>query len=172
MARRTSRVRFVRPAKSTKIWFGAGVALVTLTTGTAQLLTSLSASALLLRPFTIIRTRLSLTFRSDQIAGSESPTGAYSRIVAKDQAVAAGIASLPSPLTEPDADWFVYQGMSDVVTFATAAGYEGHQGVRYEIDSKAMRKVGINEDIISIFELRTAGGALLNVEGRTLIQLH
>jgi len=172
MARRHSGIRFVRPAKSTKIWVGNGLTLVTLVTGTAQLISVFNADLLALRPFTILRSRIELMFRSDQIAGSESPTGAYGKIVVKDQAIAAGIASLPSPITEPEAEWFIYQPLTDVVTFADATGYHGTQGVRYVVDSKAMRKIGINEQSVGITELRTAGGALLNVEGRTLVQVH
>ncbi len=170
MARRSS--RFVRPSPRTKIWLGAGIAQATLTTNTATLIGILNAGALALRPFTILRTRLVIQLRSDQQAAAENPTGAYGEIVVKESATTAGIGSLPTPLTEPDADFHVYQGMTSSFTFITAAGFESNAGRQYTIDSKAMRKVGPQDDIATVFEMRNVGGGIMNVEGRILIQLH
>jgi len=40
------------------------------------------------------------------------------------------------------------------------------------IDSKAMRKVGPNQDIAGMFSSESNAGALLTIQGRLLIQLH
>ena len=169
---RARRTRFVRPAPKTKIWIGAGTASITLTSGAEKLMTVLNAAALALRPFTILRTRLDILFQSDQLTASEEPAGAYGRIVVTDQASGVGITALSAPIAEPDADWFVFQGMSTDFSFITAAGFDGGGGYHLTVDSKAMRKVGPNQDLVSVFELRGQGGANINVVGRTLVQLH
>ena len=55
--------------------------------------------------------------------------------------------------------------------FSTAASAVETTG-GYVIDSKAMRKVGIDDDAVSLFSMRPAVGAFLQIEGRQLIQLH
>ncbi len=172
MARSRGRIRFTRPPAKTKIWIGNNVAVVTLTSGAQQLIASLNAAALLLRPFTILRTRIDLLFRSDQAATDEAPSGGFSMIVVKETAAAVGVSALPGPLAEIDADHFVYQGMTTAVLSATSVGVTAPVGTRYMIDSKAMRKVGPQDDVAIQGELRSVGGAFLNMEGRMLLQLH
>ncbi len=164
--------RFVRPSPRTKIWIGQGVALTTLGTGASTLIAVFNAAALALRPFTILRTRVSCNFRSDQTATTEDITGAFGMIVVKESAATIGITAVPTPLTEVDADFFVYQGMTAPFTSLTSVGFQDGVGVRYDIDSKAMRKVGTNDDVAVVMELRSTGGAEINIEGRQLIQLH
>ena len=165
--------RFVRPAPKTKIWIGAGFSRATLTTNVNHLLAFLNAGGLALRPFTILRTRLVINFRTDQQAASEAPTGAYGEIVVKETASTIGVTALPGPLTEVNSDWFIYQGVTAPFLFGDATGSSwSNGGAQYIIDSKAMRKVGPDEDVVSMIEMRATGGAFLNVEGRTLIQLH
>ena len=172
MARRSTRGRFVRPAPKTKIWVGAGIAQFAVATNGKTLITSLNAGALALRPFTILRTRLLVTLDSDQIVASENPTGAYGEIVVKEIATGIGVTAVPGPLTDPDADWYIYQGMTARLRFVTAAGFESNSGAHWEIDSKAMRKVGPTDDVAVCFEMRNVGGGTMNLEGRQLIQLH
>ena len=171
MARRRSRT-FVRPPKSTLLWLGTGGSVATLVSNSNNFLFTLNAAALLLRPFTIIRSRFTLLFDSDQLAVSENPTGQLGKIVVQEEASAAGVASLPAPIADSDADWFVHQGLSMSFLFASSVGVFGDAGNKYVVDSKAMRKVGTNEQVVTLVELRNAGGALLNLEGRTLIKLH
>ncbi len=66
----------------------------------------------------------------------------------------------------------MYQGLSSVVEFKTAVGFQTGDFHRYEIDSKAMRKVGINEDINQVGHLRAAVAGEIILEGRMLIKLH
>ncbi len=171
MARRF-RERVIRPAPRTKIWVGQRLSVIQPAGGAATLLGVMNAAFLLLRPFTILRTRLEINFRSDQTAAGETPNAAYGHIVVKETATTIGITAVPTPQTEEDADWFIYQGMICSVVSLTSVGYDGNQGVRYSIDSKAMRKVGPQDDVASVIELDAAAGALINVEGRQLIQLH
>ena len=75
MARRVSRARFIRPAPRTKMWIGDNVGTTVLTAATNTLVAGLNAAALLLRPFTILRTRIVIQYRSDQQAVTELPFG-------------------------------------------------------------------------------------------------
>ena len=121
MARRAT--RFVRPRKSTKVWLGAGIAATSLSASTAILFSSLTSGALALRPFTILRTRLILSVTSDQLSASEFAQGAYTHQVVTDSAVAAGIASIPTPLSETEADYYVYQPWISNFLLATGVGF-------------------------------------------------
>ena len=174
MARRRTPRSFVRPAPRSNVWFGFSNLGTTIGGASKVLIGSLNAAALALRPFTIIRTRMTLLIRSDQVGSSESPQGAFGMIVAKEQAVAAGAASLPGPGTDTDAQFFVHEPWIVNFTLLTAAGFEGSEGVMITVDSKAMRKVGPNEDIITISEnlASAAIGAVHRHQGRMLVKLH
>ncbi len=175
MARRHAPGRFVRPAPKTSIWIGAGIALTTLVANQVQVLGTLNAAALALRPFTILRTRLNVSYESDQEAASERSTTGFGIIVANDTATALGPTALPDPDSiagDPDADWFVWQGMHYSFRLLGAADADlAPFAVQYEIDSKAMRKVGPNEDIAFMTSIN-AFGAFIVLQGRMLVQLH
>ena len=143
------------------------------TAGFTTLLTSLNAAALALRPFTIVRTRGLLVARSDQVAASEFFSIAYGDIIVTDQAVAAGVGSVPTPAAEPQSDWHVFERLSGQFDFGTGVGFQ-IDSVERVIDSKAMRKVDLGEDLIGVQEvtLVSDGGVTLNSFTRVLIKLH
>ncbi len=91
--------------------------------------------------------------------------------VVTETASAAGIASLPTPLIETDADFFVYQPWAFEFTFLDATGINKYTE-QYTVDSKAMRKVGPDDDVAVVVEGRTTDGLIFNIEGRMLIQRH
>ncbi len=172
MARRRGRI--VRAAPRTKMWIGAGLTNTAVVASGTVLLQTLNALALLQRPFTILRTRIELLVQSDQLSSSEFSQGVYTHQVVTDSATAAGAASIPSGITQPEADYYVYQGCLNSFLLATAVGFLENTGGgnAYTIDSKAMRKVGIDDDIAVMFENRAAVGMQVASEGRILIQLH
>ena len=172
MARGRGFTRFVRPAPRTKMWIGAGVGPVTIASAATTFYSSLSAGALLLRPFTILRTRTEFLFESDQEGASERPDGAYGKIVVTETAAALGVTALPDALSDPESDWFVYQGMIHRFRFISGVGTNDPAGTHYVVDSRAMRKVGADQDIAAVFTMRASVGATLTSEGRMLIQLH
>ncbi len=174
MARRT-RSRFVRPAPRTKMWIGTGTGQSSVTGSSLTLLSSLSAGSLALRPFTVLRTHILLTFESDQTAGSERGFGTYGQIVVTDAAVAIGPTAIPDPSTilgNPEADWFVSQAVMFSFKFISGVGVVMPMENQYIIDSHAMRKVGPDDDIAVMFAEDSSLGAVLTVQGRRLIQLH
>ncbi len=156
------------------LWFGNAATNTTLTAGGGSLLTSLNAAALALRPFTIIRTRGMFHVESDQSAASEKSTGAFGAVIVEEEASGAGVGSLPRPITEVDASWFVYQSYVNNFVFATSVGFvEGlGAGFMQEFDSKAMRKVGLSNDVVIVGETSSGVGAVFTIEGRMLIKLH
>ncbi len=158
------------------LWFGGvDVLQVIGTPGTALLLTSLSAGALDLRPFTVIRTRGMLGIRSDQVAATEDQLAAYGHAVVADQAVAIGVTAVPTPVTDNDSDlWFVLERIMSDMTFSTAAAHE-KQGNYASFDSKAMRKVEDGQDLISVVETPAVGiaaGCVFKAYFRRLVKLH
>ena len=172
MARRRGS-RFVRPAPRSMVWVGTGLSVSTTTTA-ATLLSSLNAAALGLRPFTVVRTRMGITLLSDQEAAGESSQGALGMVVVSDSAAAAGVASVPTPLTEVNTDFFVYKPLFHVYAHDTNVGFQhivGDASVHW-VDSKAMRKVDLDDNIVIVYEQRTQIGSLIAIEGRMLVKLH
>ena len=158
------------------MWIGAGVNSTVLAASTVTLVTSLSAGVLLLRPFTILRSYMEILFSSDQIGTSEIPFGTFGRIIVTESAVGAGVTAIPDPqgavAGDPDADWYMWQALSHRFTFVTGIGIVGDGGMYYQIDLKAMRKVGPDDSSAMVVTIASAVGAQIITNGRTLIQLH
>ena len=136
---------------------------------TATLLYTMNAAALALRPFTIVRTLLWFNIISDQSAAVENQFGALGLAVVSDQAVAVGVTAVPNPISDQGSDlWFGYKGYGQSgSTDATA----GNVGRSYVLESKAMRKVDIGEDLAVVHQLAAlSDGIILHVSGRMLIK--
>ena len=173
MARRSrGPIRFVRPAPRTKMWIGMGVGSTAVPGSSATLVTTLTAGALLLRPFTVLRTRGIYNFRSDQIVASEAPAGDFGFLIVTDTAAALGITAIPNPVDEPEAAWFAVQQMQAHFRLLSSVGFETATGREYTVDDKSMRKVGPDDNLVGVFGNSTAVGGTLFTAGRRLIQLH
>ena len=172
MARRTHVVTRGGKSDRQSVWIGITLLQVALVAGSKTMVLSLNAAALAARPFTIIRTRFLLQYTSDQLAASEAPQANFGIIVVSDQAVAAGAASVPGPTTNTDAPWFVHEGLIADFIFGDGTGFHTAGGYVTKVDSKAMRKVGQNEDVAFMVEQRAALGAIIALQGRMLVKLH
>jgi len=152
------------------LWFGHTFTDTTITAAGGTILTSANAALLALRPFTIVRTRLESFVRSDQAAAAEVFIGAYGQCIVSDQASAIGVSAVPTPVTDLSSDlWFVHQPFAGVFESGTGT----NNGWRYEIDSKAMRKVQEGEDLVTVVEFSALGsGFNFFVGGRALVKLH
>ena len=177
MARRRS--RFIRPAPRTKMWIGSGVGGTAVAANAKALVSILSAGALLLRPFTILRTHMLISARSDQFTAIESVRASYGEIVVTDTAAAIGATAVPDPSGisgDPEADWYVWQAIDFQffidINGTDGIGVDGSNGVTYVVDSKAMRKVGPDDDVVAMISNESAVGFSLGTNGRQLIQLH
>jgi len=143
----------------------------------AALILSLSAAGLALRPFTVIRTRLHFSVRSDQSAASENFDAAIGCAVVSDQAAAIGITAVPTPFTDLGSDlWFVHQIIDGHFLFISGVGVEGNSNSPtggMDVDSKAMRKVNGDQDLVTVIENSgLSSGTQVYAAGRQLIKLH
>ena len=171
MALRKFRTRVVGKTDRQPIWIGVNLSGSVVVTGNV-LLGSFNTAALEARPFTIIRTRLIVHVESDQSAASEVTRGGFGITVVSDQAVAAGAASVPAPIANTDAPFFVYEAFINSFELGDATGFVQPSGTLLTVDSKAMRKVGINEDVAVVGQTAGAAGSIITVAGRMLVKLH
>ena len=164
-----NRVMHTRGAKRKSLWLQFKP--LSATVGAQSLIFSLNAAALALRPFTIVRTHFSVLMFSDQAAAVEQQNGAIGLAVVSDEAVAVGITAVPTPLAQLGSSlWFAHQLLmsqsSHQVDLTLPPG-------RWEIDSKAQRKVEVGSDVIVVMDNETIGGSatyIAFVGGRILIK--
>jgi len=141
----------------------------------AVLFGGFSAAALALRPFTIVRTRGWIHVLSDQVAASESFGAVYTQAVVTDQALAAGVASVPTGDADRDSDaFFVFEEIAGRFEFISGIGVHtwAQDNMRY-FDSKAMRKVEDGFDVAFAVEATAiSSGVQIKKGGRMLLKLH
>ena len=138
MANRVARRPAFRAAKRPTSWTrSVAVAHTTVAAATKVLIGTLTLD----NPgigVTVRRTRGQVMVLSDTTAAIENQTGAFGMVVATDLALAAGVASLPGPVTNASDDgWFVWvpffnRGSSNTSSFLS---------FNVPFDSKAMRRV-------------------------------
>ncbi len=174
MARRHFRSgRSGGPRRET-LWAFIDATATSLTATGGTIIGQLNAAALALRPFTIIRTYLEVLIISDQQAASEFQIAALGMAVVSDQASAIGVTAVPTPSTDAGSDlWFLHQWLMSSFVLVSAVGIDGDEGHHYSIDSKAMRKVNDDQDIVTVIELDSvSSGVSIFVAGRFLVKLH
>ncbi len=136
------------------------------------LVSSLNAAALALRPFTIIRTHSHILYGSDQTGTTEDQSGGMGMTIVTDQAITAGVGSIPTPSLVNSADWFALQMLASNFTFITGIGTLLDR-VHYDIDSRAMRKVDVGSDLAVVVDNSgLSTGAVIQAINRILIKLH
>ncbi len=104
-----ARKRFFRGGKSVResMWVSDPATNSTIAAGgTALLVSTANAALLALRPFTIVRSRGILAFRSDQTGASELFAAALGLAVVSEQAAAIGATAIPTPMTDLGSDLF------------------------------------------------------------------
>ncbi len=147
---------------------------------------SVIASAVLLiieDGVTLIRTRGRLQlFLDNAAAGGEGFLGAFGIAVATSAAVAAGAASVPTPITEQGWDgWLYWRAIQLMSASAITGGAATDRDVlneslvvqNIEIDSKAMRKLKEEDTIYACLQVIEIGTATLNwnLDSRVLFKL-
>jgi len=153
------------------LWFFLATSVVTIAAAsTAVLGFSLTAGALALRPFTVIRSRYQWHCRSDVVTGGENWGGAIGQCVVSDQAVAIGVTAVPTPITDQGSDLFYLYDQA----YGRFGGTQVEEvGLFQQVDSKAMRKVEDGQDNILTFETPSFVNSMVSViGGRLLIKLH
>ncbi len=168
-----SRRSIIRAPRRESVWVGLELSNQGIAANNKVLVLTLNAAALAARPFTVVRTRLQLLWSSDQIATSENPFGGFGMMVVNDTAAALGITAIPSPTGDPGSPWFVWEGLNTKLIFGTNVGFIESAGQPVVVDSKAMRKVGDNEDVAVVVDnAHGTHGAQIQAVGRMLIKLH
>ena len=90
---------------------------------------------------TILRNVGIVSVTSDQQAASEDILGAFGLIVVTDIALAAGVASVPGPVSDIEDDgWMVYVPIAQSMAFQDATGVNYDFATQYAFDSKAKRR--------------------------------
>ena len=109
-------------------------------------------------------------------AGNSGFAGAIGIGIASLAAVTAGIASVPTPITEADSASWLWHSFFNVhgVTASPTWGNDGSGYLRMEIDSKAMRKVTTEDAIYAAVEAGTETGTAtmqVRLNTRMLVKL-
>ena len=128
---------FTRSFRPSGGWSGAAVAQVTVPANTKILLATIQPVPGAFTA-TIRRTRLQVSWSTDQSAAIEQPFGAIGMAILNDTAIAVGVASLPDPITDIEDDiWYLFQPLTVKLREGTAAILDRV----WDVDSKAMRKL-------------------------------
>jgi len=116
---------------------------------------SLGSSGInLTAPSTLTRTRGKLLIQLDAGANDERVVIAVGLIVVQSSAFVSGLAAVPKPHTDAEADWFWHQYVIlSSLAESAVTGDSTFLAERVEIDSKAMRKIKPNESIIGVAEV-------------------
>ena len=151
-------------------WFrSADVSVYTSLGGSSAILDQQLAN--ITEPVTCVRMRGSIDIISDQEIGIERPFGAVGACVVSDQALAAGVGSVPTPITDKDSDlWVMHQYFHAPVTHLSSVGYT-KVNQTFEFDSKAMRKIPADTTLIWVVESGSTVGMRYLLQFATLIKL-
>ena len=170
MARRILRAS---TKKRESAWGVIDVTNVGVDTNIVLLAGTLNAATLAQRPFTIVRTHILITCKSDQQIATEEGNAGFGMMVVNDTAAALGVTAIPGPVSDAGSPWFVWQPLQWNFLFASGVGVQPENGTQYVVDSKAMRKVGIDQDIAMVFDnVDGAHGMQVSAVGRFLIKTH
>ncbi len=161
------------PTRET-LWLQINPVITTMTTTGGTLIASLNAAALALRPFTVVRSHIELWLQSDQDTASENQIAGYGLAVVSEEAAAAGVTAIPTPILEMGSDlWFLHKLMMLGLVAGATNVETAIRGKGWAVDSKAMRRVNGNQDVVFVGERAGAGsGVDLFDGGRILIKLH
>ncbi len=175
LARKSGFVRRHGVMRRETVWIALGATQDVIATPTTAILISLlDATGLALRPFTIVRTRGTLFIHSDQRAATEDYELGYAHVVVEDAAAAIGITAVPTPFTDADSDsFYVYEQVFGGITVTTDVGVVDPIGVVRYFDSKAMRRVNQDQQVLSVAETSgTSEGVGMTTGFRILVKLH
>ena len=109
---------------------------------------------------TLIRLRGHGFIHMDAGAALDSTVVGVGLIIVPDEAFAAGVGSVPTPLADMDAEWVWHSvfALGPAVT-ATDDGGDLSRNVQFEIDSKAMRKFRTGQALCFVAETDVISGS-------------
>ena len=154
-------------------WVGpADQAFLSVATGAKVIISifTLATSVPSLDRPTIVRTRGEVSVHPASAAADVSIVGAFGLAVVSTDAFAAGVASIPGPFDDADWEgWYVWRSFSFRYELldATASLIFTRS---WEVDSKAMRRLGTNTTCVAVAESQS-GAFEISMPLRTLIKL-
>jgi len=124
---------------------------------------SLSAGALALAPFTVVRTRGVWHVRTDATGAAEFYSVSLGFAQVSVQASTIGVSAIPTPVTDGGSgNFFVYETISGFHELVTDVGkLEG--GRMLTFDSKAMRKIQEEDDVVIVQETSGLSSGAISV---------
>ena len=133
---------------------------------------------------TLVRTRGELAMHLEVASLQDGFHGAFGIAVATSTAFTAGIGSLPTPLDEESWDGWLYHRYfsllaGGIVAAATAATQQNQinstsAALRFEVDSKAMRKLQVDQTIyaaLQVVEFGASAQMVWSFNSRMLVKL-
>jgi len=142
-------------------WNGFQISKVNLSTTQAVLGSGLTD----VEPVTLQRIRGEVFIKGTPDLAADDELVGLGMIVVQQQAATAGGASVPSPLADLSAPWLWHRFVPLSAGSAGLLGDDLGSMVRVEVDSKAQRKVGINEIVIFVGEIQTGEYATVAING-------
>ncbi len=114
---------------------------------------------------TVRRIRGVFSLTSDQVAADEQQQGVFGAVLANEEAFTVGAGSIPGPVTDPDAEWLMYEPFFHRFVFTSAVGLEFHAENNHVLDVRGQRilKAGGAEQSL-VFIVESTG----NSEGFTM----
>ncbi len=150
---------FVRSARRQAAWSSVSI-LTRAAASNSPTLGNQNVGAVALERSTIARIRGNAYVHMDAGAALDSINVALGLIIVPDEAFAAGIGSVPSPLIDSESSWIwhSYFPMGPAVT-ATDDGGDISRNMRIVIDSKAQRKIQTDEVLIFVWDAAVISGS-------------
>jgi len=111
---------------------------------------------------TLVRTRGEFLFTLTLSQALEKIQCAFGMIVTSSDALAAGTASLPGPLSDIENDWFVWEPFNFLPRTATEGENFITHTVRRTFDSRGMRKLKFGDALVPMVEfIGDVGGTVM-----------
>ncbi len=161
MPRRPFRGRVVSQKRQSTWVAQADQVTVNVASGGSAIIASFDAAAAgALRP-TVVRSRGEVMIKPQAYTADLVVSGAFGICVVSEEAFAAGAASIPRPFDDSNwGGWFVWQSFVRTLEFVDASGFDAQAAWNWQVDSKAMRKIGSNDIIVMMAESQQAAFAI------------
>ena len=148
-------------SRGVKEWTGAAFAEVNLTQTQSIQVFFLETGS----PSTILRIRGEILVKGTPDAITDDEIVGLGAIVVSEASQVAGGAAVPGPIDAPNSPWLWHAYVPLAAGQAALDGSDIGSFARVTVDSKAMRRIGINERLIFVGELSTGLYAAVSVTG-------
>ena len=170
MARRFS-ARQVRSARRKTVWIGTSSTVsLNIAAAASVIHSSFAPDVLAMLAPTVARVRGVFKVFPQVFSADLEYSGAYGLCIVSDEAFTAGAASIPRPHDDDDWGGWIVHGYYSGHVEAMAVNAGSLVVEHHVIDSKAMRKVEINEIFVWMIEAQ-AGAVAAQLQARVLMML-